>query len=1175
MSPVITVRPGKPPLRCSDHARACFLALAVLWSAALLRAQVPTNLREHWVTFRQDSATIDTMSVVPGSLIVLEGDSVIDATRYELDPYRSVLVIPNAPDSLLVRYRVMPLSFGRVQRHKDAAALTTLANDRVDPFKYEPPKGADDLLGMRGLQRSGSISRGVLFGNNQDLSVNSTLNLELSGRLSDRIGVVASVTDNSIPIQAGGNTAELQDFDQVFIKLYEEQEGRPGNAWELIAGDIVLQRPNSHFLTYLKKTKGLSFDTRTDLGDRITGTAGASVAISKGKFARNTIQGIEGVQGPYRLRGADGELFIIVLSGTERVYIDGQVLQRGQENDYIIDYNTAELTFTAKRLITKDRRITVEFQYSDKNFARSLVRASTSTQVGKSTVRFNLFSEQDHRNQPLQQQLTETEREVLRQAGDDPLAATVNGVDSTGYLSDQVLYRATDSLGYDPVFVYSTSPDSAVLRVTFTPLGQGNGDYVQQEFTPNGRVFRWVAPDTVNGQLVRLGDHAPLRVLIAPRSQQMITLGVDHRFGALTDLRTELVYSNNDRNTFSAVDEADDQGVGVMAALNHQVAISKRDSSLRLTLGGDVEAITSDLRFVERYRAVEFERNWNIVGQDLPGDQLLGNALVGVRGARFGQVRGGIGTFQVRDRFSGWMQQLHSDIHWKRTDVVGQASRLLTSGDRASDFVRHKGTVRQRFNHFTIGYQDEHEHNRFKPDTSDQLLAGSYRFHEWEAFVQSPDTMRNNWRLSGGMRNERALREGVLVPSTEATSYALDLNLGKDPRNKVATRFTYRRLEIRDSTLTSQRPENTYLARLDYDATLWKGAAVFDVFYEFGSGLEQQREYIYVEVPAGQGLYIWNDYNADGVKDLNEFELANFSYEANYLRVFVPSNSYVRTYSNQLSTALDLRPAVRWVDLTGFKGFMAKFSDLASYRVDRRTSTDDLAKAIDPFVPNLLDSALTSYSSSARNNLYFDRTSRTWSIDHAWQRDQNRSLLLNGYESRAREFNILHLRWNTTRHWTFEVEAEQGTVSNNSDLLEGRSFAIDQRGTKPKLTWQPNTSFRAIASFKYTEKRNRPEFGPEQATLQDLGVELRYNTAGKGSILATTNLVDIRFTGETNSPIGNELLTGLKPGTNMTWSLGIQRNLSNNLQLDLTYNGRRSEGIPVVHVGGAQVRAFF
>ncbi|MBL7953147.1 MAG: hypothetical protein JNM62_15670 [Flavobacteriales bacterium] len=1154
------------------------IALVVLLSgiAGTCGAQtgINSNLRQRWIPVHRDSLALDTLSIVPGSLNVFGAGVPVGSWQYDLDPFKSLLVWKERPlvDSVLVRYRVMPLHFSAVRSHKDPARLLTPGADRVDPFRYEPPKQVGELLGMQGLNKTGSISRGVLFGNNQDLSVNSTLNLELNGRLTDRIQVLASITDNNIPIQAGGNTLELQDFDQVFIKLFEDDEQK---GWSLIAGDFVLQRPKSHFLTYLKKTKGLSFETPLPYGEHAKGRVGASVAISKGKFARNVIQGIEGVQGPYRLRGNDAGSIIIVLSGTERVFIDGQLLVRGQENDYVIDYNTAEVTFTARRLITKDRRIVVEFQYSDKNYARSLVRLDHAVEWKRSTLRFNLYSEQDHRNQPLQQQLTEQERAVLRDAGDDPLAATVPGIDSTGYVEDQVLYWRTDSLGYDPVFVSNTNADSALWRITFTQVGAGFGDYQQQDFTPNGRVFRWVAPDTVNGVIVRRGDHAPVRVLVAPKNQQMLTLGFDHQPSPRTKATVELAYTNEDRNTFSALDRADDQGYGIMTRGEHAIPISSKDSTLQFVVGAEAEAISKNFRFVERYRAVEFDRNWNLLGLALLGDQLLAGGKVGLRGKRLGSLSYGLGTFQVTDAYRGWKQELISDLHMGRTDVVGTASWLTTANVRNTDFLRHKALAQQRFKPFTIGLKDEHERNQFRTDTSDALIVGSYEFHEWETFIQSPDSFKNKWRIAGGQRWDRALRDGVLTESARATSYSMGLDLARDPRKRLNTTFTYRRLDIPDTLLTTQRQENTYLARIDHDLTLFKGAAVFDLFYEFGSGLEQRREYIYVNVPAGQGLYVWIDYNSDGIKDLNEFELANFSYEANYLRVFVPSSLYVRTFSNQFSTSLDLRPAVLWADAKGFKRWLGKFSDLASLRVDRKTGAGDVLEALNPFTFNEVDSGLTAYSSSARNTFFYDRTSRKWSVDHTWQNDRSQSLLVNGYESRSRLFNTVRIRWNTTRQWTADVEGERGRVGNRSDLLTGRTYSVEQQGLKPRLTWQPNTSFRAILSFKYTDKQNKGEYGGERARIEDFGAELRYNTAGKGSILVTANRVAITYNGEANSPIGNEILAGLKPGTNMTWSLSIQRNLSNNLQVDLTYNGRHSQGIPVVHVGGAQVRAFF
>lgn len=1155
--------------RLRRHLRA-FALVVVMAAPVLVHAQGADNRVRKSVVLVRDTTVIDSLSIVPGSLSLWHNGAEVPASDYVLDPYHARILRTKATpvDTVEVRYRAMPLLLGGPVRHKDPALLHRNVGDRPDPFKYTPGRGPQDPLGISGLNKSGNISRGIVFGNGQDLSVNSTLNLELSGKLTDKINVLASVTDNNIPIQAGGNTLELQDFDQVFIKLFDEKQ-------ELIAGDFTLTRPKSWFLTYLKKTKGLSYTTKLG-ADGKRGLLGVSAAISKGKFARNTIQGIEGVQGPYRLTADDGGTFIIVLSGTERVYVDGQLLTRGLDNDYVIDYNTAELTFTAKRLITKDRRIIVEFQYSDKNYARSLVRLTNQLELGKTSLHFDLYSEQDHRNQPLQQSLTDAERAVLSAAGDDPLRAVVPGADSVAFSGDEVLYARIDSAGYSPVYLYTTNADSAHFRVSFSNVGQGNGDYVQQQFTPNGRVFQWVQPQLVNGVLMHQGNYAPVRVLVPPRAQRVLALGADHRFSARTKAWGEVAFSDYDKNTFSSVDDGDDQGLAVRAGMSHAIPISKADTALRVVVGTDNEWRSANFTVVERYRAVEFERNWNALTVPQDRDQVLASASAGLQAGKKGSATLSSSTWQVQDRYTGYRQALVSDLHLGRYDVTAEGSLLNSAaGSVRSEFFRHKARIARRFGAFTIGAKDEHERNRYRNDTLSGYTTGSYQFYDWQGFVQNADSAHTKFTLSGGQRYEQALRGGSLARSTEATTYAASFDLAKAKVRKLAATFTYRRLRIIDSTLTVQKPENTWLARVEHGHGAWKGALTWDLFYEFGSGLEQRREFIYVQVPAGQGLYVWKDYNGNGIKELNEFELASFGYEADYIRVFVQTNDYVRTYSNQLSASAELRPNAVWTDAKGFKGFLAKWSDAASYRTDRKTASDDPNSALDPFLLDPLDTALIAFNGSARNTVYFDRSSRKWSMDHTWQSDRTKSLLLNGFESRVKQSDLVHLRWNTTTQWTLEVEAEQGRSANNSDLLSGRTYAIDFRSGKPKLTWQPGPKLRALVSFKYTEKRNGEEFGGERADLRDLGAELRYNTAGKGAIQFNADLVDISYNGTVDSSLGTEMLGGLKPGTNATWSVTIQRKLSDHLQIDLTYNGRRSEGVPTVHVGGAQVRAYF
>ncbi|MBK7288379.1 MAG: hypothetical protein IPI95_15580 [Flavobacteriales bacterium] len=193
-----------------------------------------------------------------------------------------------------------------------------------------------------------------------------------------------------------------------------------------------------------------------------------------------------------------------------------------------------------------------------------------------------------------------------------------------------------------------------------------------------------------------------------------------------------------------------------------------------------------------------------------------------------------------------------------------------------------------------------------------------------------------------------------------------------------------------DTVLTVQPAEDTYLARLDHGHSALKGVLNWDMFYEFGSGLEPRREFIYVQVPAGQGAYVWNDYNGNGVKELNEFEQAPFGYEADYIRVFVQTNETVRVFSNQLSASGELRPSAIWRDKKGLCGFLGKWNDVASFRSDRKTGDDANASAFNPFIIDPADTSLIALNSSVRNTIYYDRSSRKWSMDHTYQSDRGK-----------------------------------------------------------------------------------------------------------------------------------------------------------------------------------------
>ena len=260
------------------------------------------------------------------------------------------------------------LQFAVTYKRKDQGIIYN--SYEQNPFRYEPNK-AGELIDYGTLNSAGNVSRGIGFGNAQDVVVNSNLNLRINGTVANDVEVLAVISDENNPIQPEWNTQQIQDFDQVYITLKKDST-------TLTLGDFLMQRPaDSYFINYYKKSRGIQVQNVTHSHDwRITTEAEA--ALSRGRFNRNRIDGIEGNSGPYRLSGENGELFIVVIAGTENVFLDGRALTRGENNDYVVNYNTGEITFTPRILITRYSRIVVEFQYSDRNYGRAVAHLGSS-----------------------------------------------------------------------------------------------------------------------------------------------------------------------------------------------------------------------------------------------------------------------------------------------------------------------------------------------------------------------------------------------------------------------------------------------------------------------------------------------------------------------------------------------------------------------------------------------------------------------------------------------------------------------------------------------------------------------------------------------------------------------------------------------------------------------------
>ena len=1136
-----------------------------VFTAYIAFSQSSSNIRIKNITLNSDTIKIDTLSLAENGFVISFADGKkVDTLLYKIDYARAEIITSKElrNKSIRITYRVLPIDFSKNYYHKDYELVTKagIINKPVSFNRVNHTSDKDDFFNSNELKKNGNISRGVSVGNNQNAVMSSSLNLQLAGKISDDLSILAAISDDNIPIQPDGNSQQIREFDKVFITVYNENS-------KLTVGDFVINKPTGYFLNYNKKLQGGSFETNQKLKNNNVFSTQVSGAVAKGKYNRMQFSGIEGNQGPYRLQGAENETYIIVLSGSEKVYIDGKLLIRGQDNDYVINYNTGEITFTPKQPITKDRRIIIEFEYSDKNYNRFLFQNSNEFKTKNANFYLNLYSEADNKNMPVNQSLSENEKYILSTIGDSLQDALVPNVDSIGYIPDEVLYKKIDTLAYNDVFVYSSSPDSAIYRVGFAYVGENRGNYIKTQSSVNGKTYKWIAP--VSG--VSMGDYEPVKVLITPKKRQMMTMGGDIRINKNLRTNFEFAVSNNDINTFSDKDNANNDGYAFKFGLEKDTYF--KDTTSKITTSFNYDYLNKDFTPIERFKTSEYNRDWNISGISFNNEEHLLDFNLNYSKLKLGNI-GYTFSFLNRDTdFTGLKNSFNTTLR-KKGFLLDFTGSLLNTDDKITntEFLRYYGTLSKEFKILTFGVHLEQEKNLKNTDTSSVLNNTSFDYLQWEFFVNNSDTNNAKYFAKYIHRDDYKPYYSDLRYTTRAENVQAGVDFFKNRKNTLKTLVNFRKLDIIDSLLTTNKSENSVLARIEHSLRLFKGSVTSLIFYETGTGLEEKREYSYLKVAAGQGIYTWIDHNGNGIQDLDEFEVAIFQDEAEYIRIYTPTNEYIKVYTNQFSHTINLNPKRVWFNKKGIKQFASKFNNQLAYKLNSKTVSDDFLANINPFQQNT-DSSSINIGNSLRNTFSFNRTAKIWGLDYIVNSVNNRVLTVNGLDSRYNGSNGLRLRISPIIGITFTNFASLGEKKYSSEFFASKNFNINYITNESQLSFQPNVKYRISFIYKHSQKQNT--LGFEKSMTNDIGLEFRFNVVNKGNLTSKINYIKIDYNDNTSTPVAYEMLEGLYPGNNGTWSVLYQRNLSDYLQLTLNYTGRVSEDMPVIHTGTVQLRAFF
>jgi hypothetical protein len=459
------------------------------------------------------------------------------------------------------------------------------------------------------------------------------------------------------------------------------------------------------------------------------------------------------------------------------------------------------------------------------------------------------------------------------------------------------------------------------------------------------------------------------------------------------------------------------------------------------------------------------------------------------------------------------------------------------------------------------------EENKLRKEKNAPMFPNSFRYTETGFEAGIGDSTKVFLKAGFMVRHTDSIHTGILLENRQSRSWFVSNRLLKNKHSLLEWNLNYRRIYLRDSL------SNPFInASMKYHTKLAKGLINWQTRYENYSGNIIRQEYTYIQTEPGHGYYTWNDYNENGIPDPDEFEVALYSDQADYLRIALPNTRYIPTRKAGLIQNINFNFAP-WQNKQGILSLLSHLrAGLSLHLTDDRIQQGNNLHW-NPFKSGTDGRVSRKYRLS--NHVNWRGFRQPYAIGYRYEEASQELVDIFGKNTTGLFRHTINTHYNLSEETTMSMLYIQGTEYRSHEVYQNKNYNIRKIEYQPSFKYNIEKKHSLNLMYSYEIQQNT--LGEKENNLRrKWEVDYHYEGKNNASFDMSLNILFNEYSGDTNSPVAYTILEGLQPGRNITWNMVWTEKLNSFLYLHLLYDGRTSiETHTTIHNGSIKLSAGF